>query len=308
MINVAGSNTQPQPQATNVPQQPVISSAPEPSSELAQQAPQKPTPEKKSPMKTYLIAGIILAVLAIGGLASLFLVEKPQDVRQQATQCVEECPGNDGVLRSCTPPESDGSSNDSGCNLAGRVEGCGGVDYCCPAPGGTWTTNMTACATPTPTPEVCAQQAGTCLNAAEECIGFADGCEKDELCAVPFEACSLGDCSTTSVASCQGKDPGATCSTGTTTGECTAQGAQGDDEKDICGCVDDPLPTTEPTAEPTSYSSSSSSSTSTVTVNVDPTQPPLPSTLPATGPEDWLKYLSAGLGALGAGAILLLFL
>jgi LPXTG-motif cell wall-anchored protein len=30
--------------------------------------------------------------------------------------------------------------------------------------------------------------------------------------------------------------------------------------------------------------------------------------LPQTGPEDWLKYLQIGLGVLGAGALLLLFL
>jgi LPXTG-motif cell wall-anchored protein len=34
----------------------------------------------------------------------------------------------------------------------------------------------------------------------------------------------------------------------------------------------------------------------------------LPSTLPQTGPEDWLKYLQVGLGVLGIGALLLLFL
>ncbi|MCC6711218.1 MAG: hypothetical protein IT416_02585, partial [Candidatus Pacebacteria bacterium] len=72
--------------------------------------------------------------------------------RQQATQCQEQCPGNDGVLRNCTPPESDGSSQDSTCNVKGRVESCGGREYCCPSPGGVWTTNMTACATPTPEP------------------------------------------------------------------------------------------------------------------------------------------------------------
>lgn len=61
--------------------------------------------------------------------------------------CTEQCPGSDGVLRSCTPPESDGSSADSLCAWAGRVEGCGGRQYCCPAAGGAWTTDMTACPT-----------------------------------------------------------------------------------------------------------------------------------------------------------------
>lgn len=78
------------------------------------------------------------------------------------TSCIEQCPGSDGVLRSCTPPEADGSSNDSLCNLAGRVESCGGKKFCCPKPGGKWTTNMTNCSTTiTPTPI-----AGACMEVA----------------------------------------------------------------------------------------------------------------------------------------------
>ena len=65
--------------------------------------------------------------------------------------CREQCPGTDGVLRNCHPPESDGSSSDSICNYAGRVEFCGTQNFCCPVAGGRWTTNMTACtATPQP--------------------------------------------------------------------------------------------------------------------------------------------------------------
>jgi len=86
-------------------------------------------------------------------------------------------------------------------------------------------------------------------------------------------------------------------------------------------------PTTEPTGEPTtepttdpgnggggSSSSSSSSSSSTAVVNINNgsttirVQPTLPPQLPQTGPEDWLKYLQVGLGALGVGALFLLFL
>lgn len=65
--------------------------------------------------------------------------------------CKEQCPGTDGVLRNCHPPEADGSSSDSLCNFKGRVEFCGTRNYCCPAAGGKWTTDMTACtATPQP--------------------------------------------------------------------------------------------------------------------------------------------------------------
>lgn len=62
--------------------------------------------------------------------------------------CREECPSTrDGVLRNCTPPDTDGTSSDSSCDRAGRVEKCGSSNYCCPAKGGTWTTNMSGCTT-----------------------------------------------------------------------------------------------------------------------------------------------------------------
>lgn len=59
--------------------------------------------------------------------------------------CVEQCPGSDGILRSCTPPEADGTAGESLCNTAGRTEVCGNVDYCCPSTNGTWTTDMSKC-------------------------------------------------------------------------------------------------------------------------------------------------------------------
>lgn len=73
-----------------------------------------------------------------------------------ASKCHEQCPGTDGVLRNCHPPESDGSSADSICNTRGRVESCGGKSFCCPTVGAKWTTDMTKCPsakTPTPSPK-----------------------------------------------------------------------------------------------------------------------------------------------------------
>jgi hypothetical protein len=66
--------------------------------------------------------------------------------------CVEQCPGTDGVLRNCHPPEADGTSADSVCNLKGRIEFCGTKNFCCPAAGGVWSSNLALCATLTPTP------------------------------------------------------------------------------------------------------------------------------------------------------------
>lgn len=290
MINISSSSPQPTvappPNMTPPPQ-----ATSQPSPDLATQPPQSPAPQENKNTRYFIIGGIILAILAIGGLASLFLVQEPQEIRQQAAQCVEQCPGNDGVLRNCTPPEDDGSAAESICNVKGRVEACGGKNYCCPAPGGTWTTNMTACATPTPEPS-------------------------------PTEEPGL--CSSDSVADCRTADPGDYCNNGA--GECTASGSKGADGKDVCTCADDPEPTATPTTMPTTVPTTAPTTaptnapttaptdaittapTTTAQATTVPTQPPLPSELPETGPEDWLKNLSIGLGALGVGALLFLFL
>lgn len=118
------------------------------------------------------IVGVV--VLALGVIAGIILVRQSQDIREKAA-CVEQCPGSDGILRNCTPPESDGSSADSTCNFAGRIELCGGTQFCCPAPGGTWTTNLSLCPqstptstpTPTPTPTPTATPSATPIDSEE---------------------------------------------------------------------------------------------------------------------------------------------
>jgi hypothetical protein len=98
-------------------------------------------------------------------------------------------------------------------------------------------------------------------------------------------------------------------------------------------CCEEPTPTDEPTSTPTeggsssSYSESNSSAvvnitnknttaeesesktiekTTTTTTKGD--QPEYPEELPQSGPEDWIQYLQIGLGTLGIGALLILFL
>ncbi len=65
----------------------------------------------------------------------------------KAGSCTEECPGSDGIMRSCNPPDSNGDPSESFCSGRGRIEACGGKNYCCPSANGDWTTDMTACQT-----------------------------------------------------------------------------------------------------------------------------------------------------------------
>lgn len=117
-----------------------------------------PPPGEKKSASGKIIATVFAIFLLIGGMAAgLILVRRNQDLREQAeTSCSEECPGVDSggrsILRNCTPPEADGSAEESLCNTAGRTEQCGGQQYCCPTSNGVWTTNMTSC---TPKESVC---------------------------------------------------------------------------------------------------------------------------------------------------------
>jgi hypothetical protein len=80
-----------------------------------------------------------------------------------------------------------------------------------------------------------------------------------------------------------------------------------------------PTPTDGPTATPTPTLPPGVTATPTPTLPADATatptpegwdgsQPILPETLPESGPEDWLNYLKVGIGAIGVGALLILFL
>ncbi len=74
--------------------------------------------------------------------------------------CDQKCPTSDGkILKNCTPPDSDGSSQDSNCDRRGRVEPCGGSQYCCD--GSKWSTDMAACGNVPTTPPGCDQKCPT---------------------------------------------------------------------------------------------------------------------------------------------------
>jgi hypothetical protein len=98
----------------------------------------------------FAIIGIV--VLALGIVAGIILVREQQNISENAQTCNEECPGADGVLRNCHPPNSDGSAQESVCSSGGLIAFCGSRNYCCPSAGAPWTTNLTLCATAAPTP------------------------------------------------------------------------------------------------------------------------------------------------------------
>lgn len=124
------------------------------------------------------IIGIV--VLAIGVIAGIILVRQQQNISEKASgncdnpNSIVQCPRSDGALVSCHPPDDNGNAQISLCNSAGRVEVCGGRNYCCPSAGGSWTSNMDACAvatatataTPTATPTATATATATSTSTA----------------------------------------------------------------------------------------------------------------------------------------------
>ncbi len=97
--------------------------------------------KKKKWLTVFLAVSISVIILLIGFFTSIQLQEDDTTAPETSSasgSCNEKCPGADGVLRNCTPPDSDGSSQDSICDAEGRKEMCGGQEYCCSSKGGTW--------------------------------------------------------------------------------------------------------------------------------------------------------------------------
>lgn len=123
---------------------------------MASQSPFEIVTTKKSSKvssKKIIVGLSIIIFLVLGILTGVFLVRQQQDIREKAAVCnpsANQCPGKDGVLRSCNVTSYDESQCDS--RFVGRIESCGAQTFCCN--GTAWSTNMTACAvlTPTPTP------------------------------------------------------------------------------------------------------------------------------------------------------------
>lgn len=104
-----------------------------------------------------IISAIIgIVVLSIGIIAGIVLVRQNQNINEEAAgNCdnpatIVQCPRSDGAIVTCNPPDQNNNAQIQLCNRVGRIEMCGVGSsvrqYCCPAIGGTWTTDMTACA------------------------------------------------------------------------------------------------------------------------------------------------------------------
>ena len=149
-----------------------------------------------------LIATVVLAGVAIFTAFRLYKLRQEAVAptapvsKPKAATCIEQCPGSDGILRNCHPPDSDGTSQDSICSSAGRVEMCGDKKFCCPSANGKWTLDMTQCSqpvsctalsfaisTPTPTPTPTPGPANSC----------GGTCGSDNNCASGFY-CNNGYC------------------------------------------------------------------------------------------------------------------
>lgn len=143
------------------------------------------------------------------------------ELREEAATCIEQCPGSDGVLRNCHPPEQDGTADESLCNFTGRVQFCGSQNYCCPATNGTWSTDMSLCetSTPTPSPLPKAFECGVC--GGEQNIKCESGltCVQHVLCTEP------GGCENEPVVGTCLKDDGTSnCPTSTVPGDVDGNG------------------------------------------------------------------------------------
>ena len=119
-----------------------------------------PGKSKKVGSKGFVVALVTIGFLLLSVVAGVLLVRQQQNIQEKAyddSTCpgAEQCPNTNDrtLLQSCHTVDGDGTTTDSLCNGSqiGRKETCGTdtTYYCCN--GTSWTTNMSACATPTTT-------------------------------------------------------------------------------------------------------------------------------------------------------------
>ena len=125
------------------------------------------TPKSGKGGKQGLIIGALVVVfLAVSVVAGVILVRQQQDIREKASAALvcpaaEACPvaGQTSLLRSCYSASSGDTPQEVSCSTianVGTTALCGTSKFCCPSLGASWTTDLTLCATPTPTPTMTA--------------------------------------------------------------------------------------------------------------------------------------------------------
>ncbi|KKU10355.1 MAG: hypothetical protein UX13_C0014G0013 [Candidatus Woesebacteria bacterium GW2011_GWB1_45_5] len=127
-----------------------------------------PGKSKKATSRGLIITLAVVLFLVLSIVAGVLLVRQQQDIREKAAQIktcpqIEACPDpqDPKTLRNCTPPEIGNNPTDSLCTASfkGRIESCGGRQYCCQ--GQVWVLDMSACASATATATAAATATGT---------------------------------------------------------------------------------------------------------------------------------------------------
>lgn len=131
-----------------------------------------PSKSKKTNVKSIIIIAAVFLFLGVAVFLGVYLVQQQQQISEKAAggpkaQCpaAEACPypSQPDLLRNCHPGEVDNTPKEYLCQIAGTVRPCGSqqTNYCCPAPGAAWTTNMSVCnslaaasTSPSPTPNL----------------------------------------------------------------------------------------------------------------------------------------------------------
>ncbi len=115
--------------------------------------------------KGMIIGSIVVIFLAISIVAGVFLVQRQQNISEKASTSVSLCPaaeacpvaGEADLLRSCTSISSDSAPQEISCSSisnVGVITTCGTRQFCCPSLGASWTTDISLCSTPSPSPTI----------------------------------------------------------------------------------------------------------------------------------------------------------
>ncbi len=111
--------------------------------------------------RTIVITICVVVFLILAVVAGVLLVRQQQNIQEKASgslcPAAAACPvsGQPDLLRSCNIVNADGTPQEVSCSNTGNVgqiSPCGPLSFCCPSLGASWTTDLTLCTLPSPTP------------------------------------------------------------------------------------------------------------------------------------------------------------